>query len=120
MKVKFFILTCFALLIFSGCTHEPEVQADCKSQMLTQYNMIPYNGGITNCCKFFLILYEWNGKQYFSLGNPCANMIPKATDCNGNKVADMIPKATDCNGNEVTDPAFWSQATNLGIIGIEP
>jgi len=106
MKTKIFLFSCLLVVFISACKHkENPIKKDCIANMLTQKNMIPYGGGEINGCKFFVVLYEWKGEQYFSLGNPCA---------------DMIPNAVDCDGIEVTNPNFWNQATNLGIIGIEP
>ena len=62
-------------------------------------------------CKLFLELYEYNNKQYFLLGNHCADIISYPTDCDGNKLCES-GENSECN-------KFYADANRIGIVGIE-
>lgn len=62
-------------------------------------------------CKFFLSLYEYDNKQYFLLGNYCADMVSYLTGCYGKKLCE--------NGEDKECKDFFENAKFIGIVGIK-
>lgn len=87
------------------------VPEDCVADMLQQHNMVAYTGQEGDTCADFLTLYEFFGKQYFQLGNPCAQMVFNPVDCSGeNFCKDASNNCAD---------SFLKLARYKGIVGIQ-
>lgn len=106
-----FILIVFLFMSF-GCDKEDEVSCivDCKDAYLQRNGMVSYTGGETGC-KSFIALYEFENKQYYLLGNNCADLVSYPTDCDGNKLCE--------NGEDKACSNFYQNARFIGIVGIE-
>ena len=105
------ILT-FLIFLCCSCDKEDEIRCidDCAEKYLAQNGMVRYQGEVVGC-KSFLSLYEYKNKQYFLLGNHCADMVSYPTDCDGNKLCEA--------GEDTTCRDFYKNAKHVGIIGIE-
>ena len=97
-----------SILLLMGCSKD-SLQSECVKSMLKKNDMVAYEGQDLGC-HFFLELYEYNGKQYFLLGNHCADMIAYPTDCNGKKICE--------SGQDAECLAFSQNAERIGIVGI--
>lgn len=97
------------MILFLSCKEE-EVIKDCIDDYLEQIGMIRYNCEEIGC-KFFLNLYEFESKQYFLLGNHCADIISYPTDCEG--------KTLCTQQLEYNCEAFYKKAVFIGIVGIK-
>lgn len=106
VKSAIIIATLFSI----GCTEDDSICVDCIESILVERNMIEYNGQEIDC-KFFLELYHHQNKQFFLLGNHCADLISYPIDCHGNKLC--------VNGNDSECKDFYDNAESMGIIGIE-
>lgn len=99
-----------AVLVLTGCSKDDFIKSDCIESMLSENNMVEYNGQEIDC-KFFLELYHHKNKQFFLLGNHCADMISYPTDCEGNII---------CEDEEDFEcQFFYANAKRIGIIGID-
>jgi hypothetical protein len=103
------VLCIFLFMCFGCCKHE-EVKVNCIDDQLKQKGMAKYQGEEIGC-KFFLSLYEYNNKQYFLLGNHCADMVSYPTSCDGKKLCE--------NADDKECKEFFDNATYIGIVGIE-
>ena len=72
--------------------------------------MIPYKGQELSC-EDHLILYEFEGEQYFQIGNHCADMMFRPFDCNGTYICSE-PESEACKN--------FDQAEYKGIVGFVP
>lgn len=107
MKI-FISVMAISIIVLMGCSKD-SVKSECVKSMLKKNDMVAYEGQELGC-HFFLELYEYNGKQYFLLGNSCADMIAYPTDCNGKKICE--------NGQDAECLAFSQNAERIGIVGI--
>lgn len=98
------------LVLLWGCNAKEEVFVNCIDEYLEQNDMVRYEGREMNC-KFFLKLYEYEGKQYFVLGNICYDMAVYPTDCEGNRLCE--------NGEDEECRQFFKTADFIEIIGVE-
>lgn len=114
---KYTYLTLMAFLaIAAGCAEmeeTPEMEAhaeieSCLEDQLAQANMVAYNNEEINC-EFFLVLYHYQNKEYYLLGNQCADMITYPTDCEGNQL---------CVDQNAACSDFYEKAEKIGIVGI--
>lgn len=105
-----FILIIFVFL-FSACDKE-EVSCidDCKDDYLSKHGMVSYSGQEIGC-KTFVSLYEYKNKQYYVLGNHCADMVVYPTDCTGNKLCE--------SGEDNVCKDFYKNAKYIGVVGIK-
>ncbi len=114
--MKYTVLPSFILILFSffssGCDKENEISCieNCTDEYLAQHNMVRYRGEEIGC-KSFLSLYEYKNKQYYLLGNHCADMVSYPTDCDGNKLCE--------NGEDSECRDFYKNAKYVGVIGIK-
>ncbi len=102
----------FLFLILLGCgvtsCHKSDtLHSDCIDEMLSEFNMIKYDGEIMSDCKFYLHLYDWDGEQYFIFDNPCMDMVLAIFDCEGN---DLCKDDPDCSN-------FFQNAEFVDIVG---
>jgi hypothetical protein len=98
-----------AIVLLIGCSKNDSQNSDCIESMLEESNMIEYNGQEIGC-KFFLELYHHKNRQFFLLGNHCADMISYPIDCEGKKI---------CENDEDSEcKDFYKHAERIGIIGI--
>jgi hypothetical protein len=95
-------------LLFA-CRDECVVERGCISDVLEEYEMIPYNGQDIGC-RHFMTLHELRGKQYFVLGSHCADIVFTAFDCEGNVLCS--------NGDDELCRDFQENAIELSIVGI--
>lgn len=114
MKTKtvyYFILSTF-LFISYGCDKNDEVTciSDCTKTYLEQNQMVSYKGEAIDC-KYFLSLYEYQNKQYYVLGNHCADVASNPTDCSGKTLCE--------SEDEKACSEFFKNAKYVGIVGIE-
>ncbi|GHA79527.1 DUF6970 domain-containing protein [Pontibacter akesuensis] len=114
MKTRITTILAFMFFLFLGvsCDKEDDVTCvqDCLETYLEQNEMVPYQGEDPGC-KFYLTLYEYKRKQYYVLGNHCADMVVYPTDCNGNKLCEAAGDATCAD--------FYENAKYIGIVGIQ-
>lgn len=75
-------IVCIFLFICFGCCKHEEIKINCIEDKLKENDMAKYQGEEIGC-KFFLSLYEYDNKQYFLLGNYCADMVSYLTGCYG-------------------------------------
>jgi hypothetical protein len=99
-----------SILFLNGCSKDDYLKSDCIETKLIELNMTKYNDQEIGC-KCFLELYHFRNKQYFLLGNHCADMISYPIDCDGNKLCE--------NGDNLECEIFYFTAKRIGIIGIE-
>ncbi len=107
MKLIYLIAIVSCLLV--GCAKEEPVNADCIESVLINHQMVAYTGQQIDC-SFFLELYQYGNKQWFLLGNHCADMISYPFDCDGNLLCD------DEASFRCED--FHENAERLRIVGI--
>ena len=105
--IHYFSLTAFAMLI--SCHETCYVEKDCIAKILQEYNMVPYDDQELGC-NSFLVLYKFDGEQYFLVNNHCADMVSYPFDCTGNKLCEIdgSPKCL----------RFYETAEYIDIIGI--
>ena len=98
------------ILLFIACSKDETANSDCIETMLSNNSMIEYTGQELEC-KFFLELYSYTNKQFFLLGNHCADLISYPIDCAGNTLCE--------DGENFICNNFYAKAERIGIIGIE-
>ncbi len=103
------IITVFCIITSFGCSSDDSVDADCIEDTLESLDMVSYTGQDINC-EFFLELYHFENKQYFVLGNHCADMIAYPTDCEGNQLC-VDEQDRKCRN-------FYDKAERIGIVGV--
>ena len=96
------------IFLLVGCFVET-ITSECLEATLDDFNMVEYSGEELEC-KFFLELYQYKNRQYFLLGNHCADVESTPMDCDGN---------TPCDGRGQECSRFFSIAERLGIVGID-
>jgi hypothetical protein len=103
----------FLVGLFSfGCDDEQSTKRqNCIESVLEEHHMIPYTGEDLGC-KFFITLFEFNGEQYFQLGNHCADMVTYPFDCKGNQIC--------AEGATALCSEFYRSATYMDIVGMDP
>lgn len=97
------------VLVLVGCSKSDSNKSDCTASMLIENDMVEYTGQEIGC-KFFLELYTHKKKQFFLLGNYCADMISYPIDCEGNQLCE--------NGQDLECKDFYTHSKRVGIIGI--
>lgn len=108
--MKFIKIIFFLYLVFSfGCSSDDSVDVDCIDATLKSLEMVPYTGQDISC-EMFLELYHFENKQYFLLGNHCADMITYPTDCDGNQLC-VTDEDRQCR-------KFYDKADRIGVVGI--
>jgi hypothetical protein len=115
MKHVAFLLIIFTLTLLS-CKHESENPVDCLDQFIADAGMVKYTGQTLGCSNDYLLHMELDGKSYFQVDNPCADMLSIPVDC------DHVPYFQQTNPSEV--PAaewqyFFQNAINKGIIAVK-
>lgn len=105
--MKNLLFFAFCLMISLTSCKKQKIVDDCVADFLEQNEMIPYNDQEIGC-QFFVTLHEYKNKQYFVLGNHCADMMLTVVDCEGN---DLCASTRKCN-------RFFEKNESLGIIGI--
>ncbi|MCV9385066.1 hypothetical protein [Reichenbachiella ulvae] len=97
------------MLATASCEEENESGEieDCLQSHLEQNDMVAYDDQEISC-QFFMVQYLYLNKQYYLLGNHCADMVVYPTDCDGNQLC--------LNQNETCD--FYEKAELIGIVGI--
>ena len=102
------ILVLFLLgFTLATCNKSNDLKSDCIDQILSDNDMIKYDGEIMADCKFYLHLYDWDGDQYFIFDNPCMDMVLAIFDCEGN---DLCKDDPNCSN-------FFQNAELVGTIG---
>lgn len=109
MKPAALILLISIALVTTGCSWGPESSHDCTENMLDKFDMVKYQGEDPEC-RNFLELYTLFDKQFFALGNHCADMIFDPIDCDG--------KSLFRDGNIAEQNLFRNFSKSKGIIGI--
>ena len=104
---KLFVFLISGLII--SCSKNDEIELNCLNGMLSDFGMTEYQGQEIGC-DFFLELYHYNQKQYYLLGNHCADMISYPTDCEGNKLCE--------NGDDNKCGRFYKNAVRIGVVGV--
>lgn len=104
------LLIAILMFFLISCSENETIEFDCIETKLEQLEMVEFSGQDIGC-KYFLELYNNNNKQYFLLGNHCADMISYPIDCNGNKLCK--------NGEDSKCRDFYKNANRIGIVGIE-
>ena len=103
------LLISILMIFVTSCSKNETIKSNCKESTLEEFNMVEYNDQEIDC-KFFLELFHHEKKEFFLLGNHCADMISYPTDCNGNTLCE--------NGEDSECRKFYKSATRIGIIGI--
>ena len=99
-------------LLSFGCNDEQGItQQNCIESVLEEHDMVPYTGEDLGC-KFFLSMFEFKGKQYFQLGNHCADLVAHLFDCNGTQFCS--------DGKSALCSEFDQSARYVGIVGMDP
>jgi hypothetical protein len=107
--MKTFISFCSILIALVACREECHVKKNCIENVLVEQGMVAYTGQELGCSTF-LTLYQFNGKQYFMLGNHCADMIAYPFDCDGNKL---------CETNDEKCQQYLQSTKYIGVVGIK-
>lgn len=107
---SFYSISFICLLICSSCDKEDGTPGSCIDAYLEQNGMVKYKDQEIGC-KSFLNLYEFENKEYFLLGNHCADMISFPTDCEGKRLCEDPEETESCNN-------FYQNAKFKGIIGV--
>jgi hypothetical protein len=81
--------------------------------MLKEFNMVPYVGQNNGKCNV-LILYEFEGKDFYSYSCCLCSDIPNPMDCNMVSYTIKEGKYYEERWNK-----FMTEAKNKGIVGIE-
>ena len=99
------------LIAISACKKGEDASSDndCVAQYINSHGLTPYTGQALDC-DFYVALYELDGKQYFYLDCPCADMLSIPEDCEGEGYCASIESP------ELS--YFFLHATRIGIIGI--
>lgn len=77
-------LLLLAICVFSCKKDTPnKPELDCIEQYVQTNNLIPYSGQVFLDCTDMVLLFEYEGKDYFMEDNNCADMIaiPFDRDC---------------------------------------
>jgi len=75
-------LLLLAISLFSCKKSEPnKPDLDCITNFVLMNNFIPYSGQVFMDCTDMILLYEYEGKDYFVHDNNCADMIAIPIDC---------------------------------------
>lgn len=98
------------ILVAASCSKNEPTPSDCLKNMLDYYDMVAYEGQETGC-QFFLMHYQYEGKQYFLYNNACTDMLSYPVDCEKNKLCSEV-EISVCDD-------FYANATYLGIVGIQ-
>lgn len=112
MKNLHLIIIASIFIAFS-CTKDKlqsNVDYDCLESQLEEWDMIPYTGQELGC-KFFVTLSHYEGKQYYTVGNHCADMATFHIDCDGNTLCE-----TEYN---LACENYMNHALHLGLVGIQ-
>lgn len=114
MKNFAFLLVLIGLTLYS-CKHEPETTLDCIDQFIEDAGMVKYTGQALEC-NFYLQHWQLDGKSYFQVDNPCADMLSIPVDC------EHVPYFQQTDPSEV--PAaewehFFQNAVDKGIIAVK-
>jgi hypothetical protein len=114
MKTNKHIRVCllvFVLNLATGCGKECiSAKEDCIDNVLQKRGMVRYTNQ-DKACRNFLELYRLDEKQYFLLGNNCADMMFRPFDCNDSVL---------CPDTDSLDCAKFSEnAKYVGVIGIQ-
>ena len=104
------LISLILIFFLINCSTDESTGFDCIKSKLIKLDMVEYTGQEVDC-KFFLELYHFKNKQYFLLGNHCADIIAYPTDCDGNKLCEN-EQNSECR-------QFYENANRIGIIGIE-
>jgi hypothetical protein len=107
MKILLFVSSILTALV--GCREECHVTKNCIENVLEKQGMVAYTGQELGCSTF-LTLYEFDGKQYFMLGNHCTDMIVYPFDCEGNKL---------CETNDEKCQQYLQSTKYIGVVGIK-
>lgn len=99
----------FILSLALGCC-KPDPEKDCLKEMLKQNGMAEYKNQDPGC-NSFLQLYKLKGRQYFVIGNHCADMVSYPVDCEGKNYCENRSPA-ECD-------KFYEMAAYIGIAGIQ-
>ncbi len=105
MKNNRFIFAALALFALS-CQKE-SVSSSCVDQFLESNQLTQYTGQDLGCESFWY-RYEYKGKEYYTLGNHCVDLISIPIDCDGNFL---------CSGGCPELEDFFLKGVNRGIVG---
>ncbi|MEM9990220.1 MAG: hypothetical protein AAF738_00585 [Bacteroidota bacterium] len=99
------LITILVIFLSMGCSKDETIKSDCIASMLSENNMIEYSGQELGC-KSFLELFHHKNKQFFLLGNHCADIMTDPIDCEGNSLRRGYKN-------------FYNKAERIGIVGID-
>ncbi len=105
------------ILVFLGCSKEHEVvgqvaDSECIDAMLSRHGLVPYDGQPLDC-RWFLGMYRYRSRVYFSLGNHCADIIENYMDCQGMAICTQETSRRECRD-------FRVKRVYVGIVGMQP
>ncbi|MEO6037326.1 MAG: hypothetical protein ABIQ93_02865 [Saprospiraceae bacterium] len=110
--MKFLFAFTFFLLLLPACKKATaDKPLSCVEQFIADHQLVPYNGQDLGC-KFYTLLFELDGQQYFGLGAACIDMLTIPVDCSGNAYC------TSIDAPELS--YFYRNAAFIGIIGVQP
>ena len=110
MKNIYSLLFLALPLIFACKKTTIELRSVCVDQYLETQQLIKYDGQDIGC-KFYVTLFELDGKQYFYSDNACADLLSIPEDCDRN------PYCASIHAPELT--FFFQNAVNKGIVGFK-
>ncbi len=103
------IITVVCIATSFGCSSDDTVDVDCLESKLKSFDMVAYTGQDISC-EFFLELYHFESKQYFLLGNHCANIVAYPTDCEGNQLC--------ADDEDRKCRSFYDKAERIRVVGV--
>lgn len=108
MKNQYITIVLFISFLV-GCSDTDGSEVSCIDSVIDSQEMEPYSNQEIQC-EFYLILYEFQNAQYFTLNSHCADIGLQVLDCKGNNL---------CEGDSEWCNDFFEDAKEIRIVGIK-
>lgn len=104
------LIIAVSIILTASCKKEAAFESDCIQAIIEGNGLVAYNGQDIGC-KTFLMLYCFEGNQYFLSGNNYADMLSYPIDCDGNKLCETY--------DDMKCKEFFANAEFIKIIGFK-
>ena len=99
----------FILSFLISCSDTDNSEVTCINSVLESQGMEPYSNQEIQC-EFYLVLYEFQNLQFFTLNSHCADIGTHILDCAGNNLCE--DDLEWCNN-------FFESAKEIRIVGMK-